>query len=144
MSLTPEALSGALRAADAANIEKDIATTLEGEVKAAPAPTKQEEQKLPPRNARFNDFTQALAGKLMAEEEALNRARSDIQGQIAAALDEHDRTLAEARTAYDAAVLTANNAHNEKRAQLAEREADAQLAHDGINAALAALTGKSG
>lgn len=93
------------------------------------------------RNApKFNDYTQGLAGTLIAEKTKLDRVREDLTDQMLAAQRTRDAELEAAKAAYDERVRVAGEAFTETNALLEAKATDAVQAQEGIRRALEALT----
>jgi hypothetical protein len=93
------------------------------------------------RNApRFDDFSQGLAGTLIAEKNKLDRIREDLTDQMLTAQRTRDAEFEAAKAAYDARVKDATDAFTEANAMLEAKATDAIRAQGGIQKALDALT----
>lgn len=148
----------AARAVDQAELSdavgKAVGVDLAGQEQQAPysPPTPEQVHKmLTPNRKAFNDYSQGLAGKLIAEQDVLRRARSDIARQMAdahtvredaitLASKNRDDAIRAADAAYAAAEESADDALEIQRRDLDDKEADAMRSLSGIDAALKALT----
>lgn len=89
---------------------------------------------------KFDDYTQGLAGTLIAEKTKLDRVREDLTDQMLAAQRARDDELAAAKAAYDERVRAAGDAFTETNALLEAKANNAVQAQEGIKRALDALT----
>lgn len=103
----------------------------------------QQAEQAPPvlRNApKFDDYSQGLAGTLIAEKNKLDRVREDLTDQMLEAQRVRDAEFAAAKAAYDQRVQTATDAFTDANAMLEAKATDAIKAQTGIQRALDALT----
>lgn len=83
----------------------------------------------PKNQPNFDDYSQSLAGNLVAQVEALNRVQADLNTQRVEAIQKRDRIMAKAEEEYE----------TQARA-LDEKTADAKRATAAIEAALKVLS----
>lgn len=89
---------------------------------------------------KFDDYSQGLAGTLIAEKKKLDKVREDLTDQMLAAGRARDAELEAAKAAFDARVTQAIDAFTEANAMLEAKATDAIRAQGGIAKALDALS----
>lgn len=91
------------------------------------------------KQARFDDYSQSLAGMLLGQEELNKRTRAAIGERRADAISTSKRQADIASTVYKAAMDEITNARDKMLADLDDEEHDLDRAHSSIQAALDAL-----